>query len=414
MGVAGNFGSWIARQIGPSLWQRVATEAASPTPADGQTLTRKPIAQAQVLWLVGKTGAGKTSIVRALTGEAGAEIGAGWKPCTRTARLYELPAGPFVLRFLDTRGLGEPGYDPTDDIQAAEAQATAMIALVKSDDMDLAELVRIVAAARRRHPHWPVIVVQTTLHAHYPLGRRDHPMPYPFTGGPDDDANPTIPEDLRRALADQRRQFAALPGDPPRFVPIDLTPPEDGFASPDYGIEALRDAVADAGIEIIGRLHRLHLQAENEPIARAARTLVLGYATVAAGGGGAPVPGAGAAVLVSTVALMLRALADRYGVPLTAAHLAALGSAIGAGALAQWGARYGVRELIKLVPGAGTVLAGALNAAAAFALVYALGQAACVYFGRVRAGRTSPPEEVRQAFQHALAEAFRRRKEAEP
>jgi uncharacterized protein (DUF697 family) len=414
MAWVGDVGSWIAQRVGPRLWQRVATEAAAPTPADAETLTRKAIAQAQVLWLVGKTGAGKTSIVRALTGETGAEIGAGWKPCTRTARLYELPAGPYVLRFLDTRGLGEPGYDPADDIQAAEAQATAMIAVVKSDDMTLAELVRIAAAARRRHPHWPVIVAQTTLHAHYAPGRRDHPMPYPFTGGQGDDANPTIPEDLRRALADQRARFSSLPGDPPRFVPIDLTLPEEGFAPPDYGIEALRHAVADAGIEIIGRLHKLHLEAENEAIARAARTLVLGYATAAAGGGGAPVPVAGAAVLVSTAALMLRALADRYGVPLTAAHLAALGSAIGAGALAQWGARYGVRELLKLVPGVGTVLAGAMNAAAAFALIYALGGAALSYFGDVRAKRTPVPEEVRQAFLHCLHGAFRMRGEATP
>jgi uncharacterized protein (DUF697 family) len=414
MGVAGNFGSWIARQIGPSLWQRVATEAAPPTAADAETLNRKAIAQAPVLWLLGKTGAGKTSIVRAVTGATDAEIGNLWQPCTRTARRYDWPVEAPLIRFLDTRGFGEPGYDPAEDIQAAEAQATAVMAVVKSKDMELASIVHVVAEVRRRHPRWPVIVVQTTLHAHYVPGRRDHAIPYPFVGGEPDDASAAIPDDLRRALAVQRRKFASLRGDPPRFVPVDLTLPEDRFLPPDYGIEALLDAITDAGIPHIRQVHRLAIEAENEVIAREARTLVLGYATAAAGGGGVPVPIVGAAGLVSTAALMLRALAARYDVPLTAAHLAALGSAIGAGALSQWGARYGVRELLKLVPGVGTALAGALNAAAAFALANALGQAACVYFGRVRAGRTPPLEEVKQAFQHALAEAFRRRKEAEP
>ncbi|WP_333669838.1 GTPase [Elioraea tepidiphila] len=414
MGVASNFGSWIARQIGQSLWQKVATEAVSPTAADAETLTRKAIAKAPVLWLLGKTGAGKTSIVHTLTGATDAEIGNGWQPCTPTARLYDWPAGAPSIRFLDTRGLGEDGYDPAEDIRAAEAQATAMMVVVKSNDMTLAQVAHVVAEARRRHRDWPVIVAQTTLHAHYPPGRREHPMPYPFTGGPGDDAKAGIPDDLRRALAEQRQKFSGLPGDAPRFVPVDLTRPEDGILPRDYGSEALLNAITGAGIRHIERLHLLQVEAENDAIARQARALVLGYASAAAGGGAVPVPIVGAAGLISTAALMLRALARRYGVPPSASHFAALGSAIGAGALAPWAARYGVRELLKLVPGVGTALAGAMNATAAFALIYALGQAAHVYFGRVRIGQTPSPGEVKQALQRALAEAYRLRKAAEP
>src|SRR6266566_4850290 len=69
-------------------------------------------ASALVVWLLGKTGAGKTAIIAALTGDARAEIGLGFEPCTRTAAFYDVPREAPLLRFLDTRGVGEAGYDP--------------------------------------------------------------------------------------------------------------------------------------------------------------------------------------------------------------------------------------------------------------------------------------------------------------
>ncbi|MGI9569635.1 MAG: kinase, partial [Desulfobulbia bacterium] len=36
------------------------------------------------LWLLGKTGAGKSTLIQALTGDSQVEIGNGFQPCTRT------------------------------------------------------------------------------------------------------------------------------------------------------------------------------------------------------------------------------------------------------------------------------------------------------------------------------------------
>ena len=69
-----------------------------------------------VLWLLGQTQSGKTSLIRALTGSTDAEIGNGFRPCTKTARFYDFPTDAPVVRFLDTRGLGEVDYDPGSDI----------------------------------------------------------------------------------------------------------------------------------------------------------------------------------------------------------------------------------------------------------------------------------------------------------
>ena len=47
---------------------------------------------APVVWLLGKVQSGKTSIVRALTQATDAEIGTGFRACTKTARVFDFPA----------------------------------------------------------------------------------------------------------------------------------------------------------------------------------------------------------------------------------------------------------------------------------------------------------------------------------
>ncbi len=80
--------------------------------------TKTPIADkarqfAPVVWLVGKVQSGKSSIIRSLTQSTEAEIGQGFRACTRTARVFDFPGQAPIIRFLDTRGLGEVAYDPT-------------------------------------------------------------------------------------------------------------------------------------------------------------------------------------------------------------------------------------------------------------------------------------------------------------
>src|SRR5947208_13822292 len=82
-----------------------------------------------VFWLFGKTQSGKTSVIKFLTGADDAEIGHGFQPCTRFSRFYDFPnAEAPLLRFLDTRRVDEPGYDPADD--RAHCGASAHLVLV--------------------------------------------------------------------------------------------------------------------------------------------------------------------------------------------------------------------------------------------------------------------------------------------
>jgi uncharacterized protein (DUF697 family) len=105
--------------------------------------------------------------------------------------------------------------------------------------------------------------------------------------------------------------------------------------------------------------------------------------------------------------MTLRALAIRYGVVWTRTTFAQFSGAVGGGALAWWALRYGVREMLKLIPVVGTVTAGAFNAAAAFGITVAVGEAACVWLGYRRRGLTAPSDEVRKAFAEGLAAGLR-------
>src|SRR5580704_5456719 len=88
-----------------------------------------------VLWLYGKTQSGKTSVVKFLTGAGEAEIGSGYRPCTRYSRTYDFPtAAAPLLTFQDTRGLDEPGYDPSEDIAQFDEKAHLVLVTVKVTD----------------------------------------------------------------------------------------------------------------------------------------------------------------------------------------------------------------------------------------------------------------------------------------
>src|SRR5258708_13205356 len=171
---------------------------------------------APVVWLLGKTGAGKTAIVAALTGDPRAEIGEGFEPCTGAAAFYDVQPEVPLLRFLDTRGLGEPDYDPANDIAWCEGQSHLLLIVMQVADPAQQTVLRVLREARRRHPHWPVVVAQTGLHRLYPSGI-GHPKTYPYTGGSKDETHATLPHAFRQPLAPQPPFSHRFPGPPPPF-----------------------------------------------------------------------------------------------------------------------------------------------------------------------------------------------------
>lgn len=397
--------SWVHR-----FWQAISDAmfaVSSGKTTDPDSLRRAAEAVAPVVWLLGKAGAGKTSIVSALTGDPRAEVGAGFAPCTKTAAFYDVPPDTPLLRFLDTRGLGEPGYNPNEDIAWCEDKSHLLLVVMQVSDPDQQAIIDVLLEVRRRHKEWPVVVAQSGLHRRYSADVRQHHTPYSFTGDAGDLHRDDVPHVLRQALNYQRLQFAGLPGPPPLFVPLDFTLPEDGFEPAEYGLEALWQSLELAGPAAFGALHRARAATESDAIRARARPLIYAHATAAAGAGAVPVPLVGAGGLAGTLALMLRALARRYNVAWTPGTFAQFGGAVGGGTLLWWGLRYGFQEVLKLIPGIGTWAGGALNAMGAFALSVGVGEAACVWLAYQNRGLVAPNKEVRHAFATGLAEGLR-------
>ncbi|WP_295559707.1 DUF697 domain-containing protein [uncultured Hyphomicrobium sp.] len=374
--------------------------AADPHEAD------RPHSYAPVVWLLGKVQSGKTSVIRAITGSSDAEIGDGFRPCTRTSRLYAFPQDMPVLRFLDTRGLGEVDYDPAEDMAFNERTAHIVLVTMRAMDTDQRALFEAVRQIRVRHPEWPIVIAQTSLHEAYPPGG-DHILPYAFEASAPRDAIARIPPDLMRALAHQRTLFDKLPGRGALlFVPIDLTRPEDALPPADYGLDALTEALAI--VAPAGMLSALAAMPgfKVDPKARSADPVVMGHAMAAAGSDLVPIPVAGAIAASTIQARMLSQLGRLYGIQWDRRAYTELTAAIGAGTAAKVAAGIGLRQLAKLLPVYGQTAGAAASAAASFAVTYALGKAAVYYLHSRRLG-TTDRGGIAAAYQEALREAFR-------
>jgi uncharacterized protein (DUF697 family) len=366
--------------------------------------TATPVAErarrfAPVVWLIGKVQSGKTSIIRALTQVSDAEIGGGFAACTKTSRVFDFPAEAPIIRFLDTRGLDETDYDASEDIAFCEGRAHLLLVVVKALDFEQGAVLGAIRAARARHPDWPLVVAQTSLHEAYPPGG-GHVVPYPF--GRDADL-PASLHGLVRALAHQRALFAGVPGRAaPLFVPIDFTQAGDGYEPIDYGREALTEALlAAAPAAAAVALAELPGARGDAPLAKF-DAHILGFALAAGASDAFPVAGVVAVPMVQ--AAMLRQLAKPFGIDWDRRAYAEFAAALGAGTLVRTASTFGVRQLAKLIPVYGQTAGAATAAAASFATTYAMGKAAVHFLMRRRQGRQA--EEVSSIYRAALSQAF--------
>lgn len=388
----------ISHIVPDVIWRRVfdAVLNPQPDPALDEAITAKARDQAPVIWLLGKVQAGKTSIVRAITGVRDAEVGVAFKPCTRRSRIYEFPQDVPVVRFLDTRGLGEVAYDPSEDLALVEGPAHVVVAVARAMDSQQEAILKVLRDVRRRHPDWSVVLVQTRLHDGYP-DERDHSAYADLAIAPGLD-------DLRRALKVQADRFRSLPGKGMfRAVAVDLTRPEDQFSDLDYGLDALLDALDEACSE--GRVTRIHDLARAARSARLARVhpYLLGYATAA--GMSDLVPVMGFVTVPTLQGKMLHSISALYGIEWNRRTLKEFLASLGTGTALRIGASFTARQLTKLIPVYGQLAGAAAAGAASATITYALGRAACYYLEQVRLGRRDPAG-VAGAYRGALKDAY--------
>jgi uncharacterized protein (DUF697 family)/predicted GTPase len=388
----------VSRKVLSSLWGKIRAPKVSEEELQQRLQHLRQELPKPVFWLLGKAQSGKTSIIRALTGSSRAEIGSGFRPCTRTAQLYPFPSeNDFFLQFLDTRGLGEIDYDPSDDLRVLEGQAHCLIVVMKAMDHAQACVLAPLRAILKAHPNWPLIVVQTALHEGYPSRTSAHVLPSPYAEFP---YPASVPKDVARSLASQRELLVDYQA---RFVPVDFTLAEDGYEPEHYGLDALWAALEDA--VPLGLRAMLHDQRRplRDIYFRTAHPHIVSYAAAAGAAAGMPVPLVDIPLVLAIQAKMFHSIASIYGQQLTPPRFAEIASTLGIG----FAARMGGREVFKLIPGVGTAVA-ALFAAAS---TYALGCTLCAYFGYVQDGGAADPATLRSLYEQEYEEGRQRLKE---
>jgi len=346
-----------------------------------------------VVWLLGKTQSGKTSIIHALTRDPRAKIGNGFEPCTKTSFRYSFPDQELsLIEFLDTRGLDDASYDPSEDLKWHEEQSHLVMVVMRAMDHAQGSVRAAVEAIRRRKPDWPVIVVQTCLHDGYPWREPRHIFPYPFDG---EGLSPEVPKDLSRSLLAQREWFR---GEKVRFVAIDFTLPEDGFTPQFYGLEELWRTVEEVlplGLWALLKENDALHQTLGEIYSQAADRTILAHSFLAAAAGAVPVPAIDIPVIVGIQFHMAQQIAKVYGQPLDRDRWLDLMGTLGWSFLTRWGLRYVSREVLKFLPWVGVPVAAAFMGVS----TYALGRLLSWYFAEIKHGHLPDQKILRKMYQ---------------
>ncbi|MCF1708712.1 GTP-binding DUF697 domain-containing protein [Tabrizicola sp. J26] len=346
------------------IWSASPDDRPSPK-AVGETCLPVP-----TLWLLGKTGAGKSSLVQALTRLDGAAIGNGFNPCTRTARSFDFPPNEPVMRFLDTRGLGEIDYDPAADLAEIQTTANVVLVVMRLDDPVQGAIVEALRRIRKVSRKQPVIVIHTGADLISDVSARG------------------------RAQAHNQKAIESVFGANLPMVTLDLSNPVKADLEP-FSKE-LVEILPSVVMFLAGETSS---DEEGSEFGRN-RALVLGYAGSATAAGALPLVGA-ASVPTLQVA-MLSALAGRYGVEWSASRLAQLGAALGAGVLGGQALAFAAREGAKLVPVIGQTVAPVAGATWGFTSTWALGRVAAWWFYHLREGNPIDEAELRRRFSDAM------------
>lgn len=371
------------------------------------------------LWLLGKTGSGKSSIVRYLTNSPGDElVGNGYQPHTDATYVYRFPEDEQpLMRFFDTRGLGEHRYDPHQDLKRLNDETQMVIVVIRATDSALESVISPLRSIREEAPTRPILLAVTCLHeaaSRIDLSEIEDPFALieGHVGANDEDAvatNATIvpprdrlPAELRPlplwSLLRQKEQL--FEGLVDRMVAIDLTPAKEGFADPNYGGRWLKSAI----LQSLPHSYRHALAAlpagtteYESKLRRRSQHQTLLSASAAATLAAVPVPMVDIPGVLAVQTHLAYKIAEIYGQEITPSNWAAV-SSIAGGRIAI---RLALRELLKVIPLFGI----GISAAASFAFTYALGATWDWYFASVRGGRVPPVEQLKQEFAVQLRRA---------
>lgn len=320
------------------------------------------------IMLLGKTGSGKSSLIKEMTG-SNVEIGKGWKPCTMSLSEYAFPSEDKpILKFIDTRGVGEAGFEHESSISSDVEQflpiaMTIIVAKLDDPEQDISyELIKKVKAFKDSKK----LLVLTGL---------------------------DLVDEPEKIIQHHKEKLSAFSSDF-ECVAVDF--------KAKIGIEDLDSKLCDF-LPLLDDLiqKKTHSDQESENFDKL-KTEVLWYSGVAGGADAIPVVGA-----VSVPAIqgkMLYDLATKYDLEWDKKLMTEFFSCLGASFMLSYAGSFGARQLSKLIPVWGQTAGSAASAAIGFASTFAIGRVACMYFYHKSRGESVCSEDLREQYKKCFKE----------
>jgi len=306
------------------------------------------------LAIFGKTGAGKSTLINAVFGEAVAKTGIG-EPVTRDEHLYIHRSGAFGL--LDTRGL-EVGADTDTIIGDLRSLITERRSKPLKEQIHLAWY--CVRATDRRFEDTEAEFIKR-------LDELGLPVICVLTQVPRKGPGEYHPDALALAKDIEAR---GLPIFGSRVI-ITMASADEFTGQPQHGLRNLLDATFRAAPNGVEKALIAAQQIDMERKRNEAMVIAGGASTAAATAGAVPIPFSDAFLLVPIQLGMMGGIAANYGIDLDKATIAS----VAATAVATGAGRAAVTGLLKFIPGVGMLVGGAINATIAGAFTMAMGTA---------------------------------------
>ncbi|MBS4201920.1 50S ribosome-binding GTPase [Bacillus sp. FJAT-49732] len=336
--------------------------------------------------LIGRRGAGKSSLINALFGEAKQFVSPVQAGTGRGKWFWYPSEEEKKIRLLDSRGLGET-EKPIESSEEASAfnqlkkeleaeQPDVLLFLIKGKETDarieedLRELNLLRTFVKETHQYdVPVLCVVTQVDELDPPYYKEVPF----------DANPIKAANIRAAveLMEKRFQEAEIPllNIIPVCTYVDFDEEGNILFDMRWNIDKVSSYLIDSlpNEAILKTAKATQAKSAKKKVAQKIILTMSGIAGIIAL---EPIPFADMPILTALQALMIMAIAYIAGREISRKTAAEFIGAVGANLGLAFAVREGVRSVVKLIPAAGNVISGAV----AGAITFGIGQAGIVYF----------------------------------
>lgn len=308
--------------------------------------------------VAGKTGVGKSTLINSVFRENLAETGMG-RPVTTHMRRITKKDFPLVV--YDTRGF-ELGKSVQDDVKE-EVMKTIRDGLACNDISKAIHCIWycINAASNRIEPEEIEWLRE--------LGAENEMTQVPIIVVLTQCFSKKKAQEMRKAVEDENLNVVQI-------VPVLAQDYEidEEYVAKAFGLDVLIRVMSEAlPDELLDTLQNLQKVSLDEKTKRAQAAVATATAAAAAAGA-TPIPIADCAVLIPTQVAMIASIAVIFGIDINKTVLASfVSSVLGTGGATLLGKTV-VSNVLKLIPGAGSVAGGAISGATAGLLTTALGE----------------------------------------